>query len=142
MTYNSSYYFEVYGFFSPNVFLSVIIVKPDEFELDVNAPTKARLKDFAARIQSYTSLLPTTDAFDLGKHIAESSGIVSALKEDPSDKDRIDNIEELLDSIKAFTEREPESAINEATGELISEYFPTLDHYLETVSNSRLISLA
>ncbi len=111
-----------------------IIVKPDKFELDVNAPTKARLKDFAARIQSYTSLLPTTDAFDLGKHIAESSGIVSALKEDPSDKDRIENIEELLDSIKAFTEREPESAINEATGELISEYFPTLDHYLETVS--------
>ena len=111
-----------------------ILVKPDEFELDVNAPTKARLKDFAARIQSYTSLLPTTDAFDLGKHIAESSGIVSALKEDPSDKERLDNIEELLDSIKAFTEREPESAINEATGELISEYFPTLDHYLETVS--------
>ena len=111
-----------------------IIVRPDDFELDVNAPTKARLKDFAARIQSYTSLLPTTDAFDLGKHIAESSGIVSALREDPSDKERIDNIEELLDSIKAFTEREPESAINEATGELIDTYFPTLDHYLETVS--------
>ena len=111
-----------------------IIVQPDEFQLDVNAPTKARLKDFAARIQSYTSLLPTTDAFDLGKHIAESSGIISTLKEDPSDKDRIENIEELLDSIKAFTEREPESAINEASGELISEYFPTLDHYLETVS--------
>lgn len=111
-----------------------ILVQPDEFQLDVNAPTKARLKDFAARIQSYTSLLPTTDAFDLGKHIAESSGIISALKEDPSDKERIDNIEELLDSIKAFTEREPESAINEATGELISTYFPTLDHYLETVS--------
>ncbi len=111
-----------------------VIVQPDEFQLDVNAPTKARLKDFAARIQSYTSLLPTTDAFDLGKHIAESSGIISTLKEDPSDKDRIENIEELLDSIKAFTEREPESAINEASGELISEYFPTLDHYLETVS--------
>lgn len=111
-----------------------ILVQPDEFQLDVNAPTKARLKDFATRIQSYTSLLPTTDAFDLGKHIAESSGIISALKEDPSDKERIDNIEELLDSIKAFTEREPESAINEATGELISTYFPTLDHYLETVS--------
>ncbi len=111
-----------------------VITKPDEFQLDVNAPTKARLLDFAARIQSYTALLATTDAFDLAKHIAESSGIVSALKEDPSDKDRIDNIEELLDSIKAFTEREPESTINEATGELISNYFPTLDHYLETVS--------
>lgn len=111
-----------------------IITHPDEFQLDVNAPTKARLSDFATRIQSYTSLLPTTDAFDLAKHIAESSGIVAALKEDPSDKDRIDNIEELLDSIKAFTEREPESTINEATGELISTYFPSLDHYLETVS--------
>lgn len=111
-----------------------VITKPDEFQLDVNAPTKARLLDFAARIQSYTALLATTDAFDLAKHIAESSGIVNALKEDPSDKDRIDNIEELLDSIKAFTEREPESTINEATGELISNYFPTLDHYLETVS--------
>ncbi len=111
-----------------------VMVHPDDFNLDVNAPTKARMTDFAARIQSYTALLPTTDAFDLAKHIAESSGIVSALREDPSDKDRIDNIEELLDSIKAFTEREPESSFNEATGELISTYFPSLDHYLETVS--------
>lgn len=111
-----------------------VLTHPDDFNLDVNAPTKARMTDFAARIQSYTALLPTTDAFDLAKHIAESSGIVSALREDPSDKDRIENIEELLDSIKAFTEREPESAFNEATGELISTYFPSLDHYLETVS--------
>lgn len=111
-----------------------VMTRPDDFGLDVNAPTKARLSDFAARIQGYTALLPTTDAFDLAKNIAESSGIVNALKEDPSDKDRIENIEELLDSIKAFTEREPESSMNEGTGEVIENYFPTLDHYLETVS--------
>lgn len=111
-----------------------VMMRPDEFNLDINAPTKARLGDFAARIQSYSSLLPTTDAFELAKHIAESSGIISALKEDPSDKDRIENIEELLDSIKAFTEREPEKSFNEETGEIISTYFPSLDHYLETVS--------
>lgn len=111
-----------------------VMTRPDDFGLDVNAPTKARLADFATRIQSYTSLLPTTDAFELAKHIAESSGVVSALKEDPSDRDRIENIEELLDSIKAFTEREPDTTMNEGTGELIDTYFPTLDHYLETVS--------
>lgn len=111
-----------------------VMTRPDDFGLDVNAPTKARLSDFAARIQGYTALLPTTDAFDLAKNIAESSGIVNALKEDPSDKDRVENIEELLDSIKAFTEREPESSMNEGTGEVIENYFPTLDHYLETVS--------
>ncbi|MEG2070315.1 MAG: 3'-5' exonuclease, partial [Bacteroidales bacterium] len=111
-----------------------IITHPNDYQLEINAPTKARLVDFATRIQSYSAMLQTSDAYELGKHIAISSGMVQELKNDASEKERVDNIEELLDSMKEFTEKEPETSFNEFTGEIIEEYYPTLDHYMENVA--------
>ncbi|MBP1672671.1 MAG: UvrD/REP helicase [Bacteroidetes bacterium] len=110
-----------------------VIENPSKFGLDVNNPTKERLMEFVTKIKSFSALLTTTDAYELGKHIVVSVGILKELSEDKTDLDRKQNVEELLDSIKEFTEKEPESSFNESTGEIIDEYFPSLDRFLESV---------
>jgi len=111
-----------------------VVETPDNYQLDVNAPTKARLKDFAVRIKSYSAMITNTDAYELGKHIVMTTGVLQELNADKSDIDRLQNVEALLDSMKEFTEREPESLFNEDTGEIITEYFPSLDRFVESIS--------
>ena len=111
-----------------------VVETPDRYNLDVNAPTRARLQDFAVRIKSYSAMLTKTDAYELGKHIVTTSGMMQELSADKSDIDRLQNVEALLDSMKEFTEKEPESLFNEATGEIITDYFPSLDRFVESIS--------
>lgn len=111
-----------------------LIEDPDRYNLDLGAATKARLKDFTLRIKGFSSMITTTDAYELGKHIVTSSGIFQNLKEDITEKERLDNVEELLDSMKEFVEREPDFEFNEDTGELIEEYFPSLDRFMSSVA--------
>ena len=111
-----------------------VVENPDLYNLDVNAPTKARLQDFAVRIKSYSAMIAKTDAYELGKHIVMTTGIMQELNADKSDIDRLQNVEALLDSMKEFTEKEPESLFNESTGEVITDYFPSLDRFVESIS--------
>jgi DNA helicase-2/ATP-dependent DNA helicase PcrA len=111
-----------------------VVENPDRYHLDVNMPTKARLQDFAVRIKSYSAMIAKTDAYELGKHIVITSGIQQELNADKSDIDRLQNVEALLDSMAAFTEKEPETLFNEATGEIITDYFPSLDRFVESIS--------
>lgn len=111
-----------------------VVSQPKIHELAVNGPTMAKLEDFANFIKSCSAQLTTLDAYELGKQIVIKSGIAKALKENTDEKERADNVEELLDAIKSFTEKEPESSINEETGEMIEEYFPSLDQFMESVA--------
>jgi DNA helicase-2/ATP-dependent DNA helicase PcrA len=111
-----------------------VLENPDSYNLDVNAPTKARLQDFAVRIKSFSASITKTDAYELGKHIVTSTGIQQELSADKSDIDRQQNVQQLLDSMKEFTEKEPETLFNESTGEIITDYFPSLDRFVESIS--------
>lgn len=111
-----------------------VVENPDFFEVPVNGPTKERLKTFAAKIKSFTAMLLSNNAYELGKHIAFASGIVSALAADPTDKDRADNVEELLSAMQDFSENAEETTFNEETGELIQDFQPTMDRFLESVA--------
>ena len=111
-----------------------VIENPVFFEVPVNGPTKEKLMDFANKIKSFSALLATKDAYEMGKHIVFASGIAAALKADPSDKDRMDNVEELLDAMKDFSENAEGTSFNDDTGEIIDEFNPTLDRFLESVA--------
>lgn len=110
-----------------------VVNNPQRYELPVNKPTQERLQDFATKIKSFSTQLTTVDAYELGMSIVKSVGIIQDLNQDKSDQDRKQNVEELLDSMKLFTEKEPESLFNEATGEIVEEYFPSLDQFLESI---------
>jgi len=111
-----------------------VIAHPDDFSLEVNIPTRSKLQDFASRIRAYTAQLQTTNAYDLAMHIVTTTGVLQDLKDNIAEKERLENVEELLDSVKEFTEKTPENSFNEETGELIDQYFPTLDRYMESIA--------
>jgi len=74
----------------------------------LNRPTIARVEEFTTMIRSFAAQLATKDAYELAKHITSSVGLIKTLKEDDSPEgiSRIENIEELLNAIKDFTEKE------------------------------------
>jgi DNA helicase II / ATP-dependent DNA helicase PcrA len=78
----------------------------DKIDLKLNAGTKQKLADFVTMIQSFQVINENQDAFVLADHVAKKTGLVQELKKDgtPEGIARIENIEELLNGIKDFTE--------------------------------------
>jgi len=111
-----------------------VVSEPQLFNLGVNGPTMNRLVEFADMIRGFTAQLQNTNAYELGKQIVIKTGIAKILKENTDEKERVDHVEELLDAMKGFTEKEPESNFDEATGEIIDNYFPSLDHFMESIA--------
>ncbi len=111
-----------------------VVSFPQKYGLPVAGNVIAKLVEFADMIKGFSARLKTVDAYELAKEIAIKSGIAKVLKENTDEKERVDHLEELLDSIKGFTEKEPESSVDERTGELIEDYFPSLDYFMESIA--------
>ncbi|HRY33656.1 MAG TPA: 3'-5' exonuclease [Bacteroidales bacterium] len=97
--------------------------------------TAGKISDFIIKIRSYQAQLANTGAIDLAEHIAYTAGIIRELKEDqtPEGISRMENIQELLNAIRDFSDR-PQETINEITGEITTTANPTLDRFLQEVS--------
>ena len=82
----------------------------DKIDLKLNSGTKAKLADFVNMIKSFQIINENQDAFYLTEHITKKTGLVQELKKDgtPEGIARIENIEELLNGIKDFTEGQKE----------------------------------
>jgi len=82
----------------------------DKIDLKLNAGTKAKLNDFVTMIKSFQVINENQDAFFLTDHVTKKTGLVQELKKDgtPEGIAKIENIEELLNGIKDFTEGQKE----------------------------------
>ncbi len=109
-----------------------LISKPDHRLTEINRGTITKLTDFATMIRSFAVKLDKMNAFELAEHITKSVGIMAALKEEDNIEsvNRIENIEELLNAIMEFAEREP------VAGELGEEGVPqrSLGHFMQEVA--------
>ena len=78
----------------------------DKIDLKLNSGTKNKLQDFVLMIKSFQVIDQNQDAFYLADHVTKKTGLVQELKKDgtPEGIARIENIEELLNGIKDFTE--------------------------------------
>jgi DNA helicase-2/ATP-dependent DNA helicase PcrA len=85
-----------------------------------------KVAEFATMIKSFAAMQKTKDAFTIAQHIAKSSGLLKDLSEDttPEGIARIENIEELLNGIKEFSE--------EAEGEEVT--LKTLEDYMKDIA--------
>jgi ATP-dependent DNA helicase UvrD/PcrA len=83
-----------------------------------------RVQDFAIMIKSFATYIQKKDAFDIGMHIIDSTRILIDLKseETPENIDRINNVEELLNSLKDFTVNHPFKEEDENAFVPITEY--------------------
>ena len=82
----------------------------DKIDLKLNSGTKQKLQDFVTMIRSFQVINESQDAFYLADHVSKKTGLVQELKKDgtPEGIARIENIEELLNGIKDFTEGQKE----------------------------------
>ncbi|MGB0423283.1 MAG: ATP-dependent helicase, partial [Flavobacteriales bacterium] len=83
-----------------------VINFPNQFPSGLNQSTQAKLNKFATMIKSFQAELHSKNAYDLAEHIARESGLVRELTTDKSPEGvaRYENIQELLNGIKLFTE--------------------------------------
>jgi DNA helicase-2/ATP-dependent DNA helicase PcrA len=93
-----------------NISLFKVIENIHEFDIGLNSSAKLKVDEFAAMIKSFSAMLKTHNAYDLGQHIAIHSGILRDLYADksPEGVSRHENIQELLNGLKEFTESEIE----------------------------------
>ncbi len=82
----------------------------DKIDLKLNHGTKQKLKDFVLMILSFQAIDQNHDAFYVTEHVSKKTGLVQELKKDatPEGMAKIQNIEELLNGLKDFTEGQKE----------------------------------
>ena len=82
----------------------------DQIDLKLTASTRTKLKDFVTMIQSFQVINENHDAFYVAEYVTKKTGLVQELKKDatPEGIARIENIEELLNGIRDFTEGQKE----------------------------------
>ena len=110
-----------------------ILEDPSSCPVQLTEATMGKLTSFITMIRSFSVLLKTKPAFELARHIATSSGLLKEMYDDktPEGVSRFENIEELLNAIKEFTEKQapppivslpvdgllPEENTNQGTGD-------------------------
>jgi DNA helicase-2/ATP-dependent DNA helicase PcrA len=113
-----------------NTNLWEVLNNPIKFSVQLNSGTRTKLANFTTLIKSFAAELKKKDAFDAANHIAQSSGLLRLYREEdtPEGISRVENIEELLNGIKAFSERGAE----ENAGDLHSQ--GSLEEFMQDVA--------
>lgn len=88
-----------------------VIKEPARYALPINKGTAIKLGQFTTLVDRFTSSMLVTSAYDLGHDVAKSTGILKELYNDksPEGVSRYENIQELLNGIKDFSERQNEA---------------------------------
>ncbi len=88
-----------------------VINDPFKYNLNVNRGTLSKLESFALMIHSFSIDVSKKDAFEAAKNIANTSKLLKMYREDdaPEAISRVENLEELLNAIKEFSEKDAES---------------------------------
>lgn len=96
---------------------------------EFNMGTVGKLTNFVTLIMSFQTQIDKMNAFELAKHITDTIGIIKVLKEDesPDGVTRVQNIEELLNAIMEFSDKQ----VDEVTGEQMTVNLPK---FLEDVA--------
>ncbi len=113
-----------------NVNLWEVLNKPGQYNVKLNGGTLNKLSNFVTMIKSFALELKKKDAYEAARHIASASGLIPMLREEdtPEGISRIENLEELLNAIKEFTEKETE----ENSGDLQGQ--GTLEEFMQVVA--------
>ena len=110
-----------------------------DFDLGINSGVANKISEFMTMIKLFSTHVSDTNAFDLAKKIVNASGLVTMLRndDDPENANRIENIEELLNGIQEYCEREdlitPGGTENAEQENGTAQTIKTLDSFLQQV---------
>lgn len=117
------------------------------YNIGINKGTQKKLFDFCTMIQSFRAMLDEKTAYDLGHHVASSSGILKNLYDDksPEGVSRYENIQELLNGMKEFSDQpnvEDDQKVNTLSDFLLDVALLTdLDQEEEGENNVSLMTI-
>ena len=125
-----------------DVSLWTVMENLNSFGLGISSGVVNKINEFMTMIKLHSAHIHDTDAYTLAHKIINASGLITMLRndDDPDNANRIENIEELLNGIQEYCEREetitPENedeveSIDE--NENISGGIKTLDMFLQQV---------
>ena len=110
------------------------------FGLSISSGAVQKIGEFVMMIKRFSAMLPVTNAYDLAKQIVYNSGIITLLRndDDPDNPNRIENIEELLNGVQEFCEKEDQFTEevgndNQNTQNTQTTPIKTLDQFLQQV---------
>ncbi len=120
-----------------DVSIFTVMENLDAFDLGVNSGSTATLNEFVTKIKRLSAPGPVIDAVELAQQVVRFSNIISLLREDPDpdNPNRIENIEELLNGVKEFCDRDEQNtpgSIDVAEPEELNS-LRTLDLFLQQV---------
>lgn len=94
----------------------------------LNAATVYKLNEFTIMIKSFMTMLNDHDVYEVSMHVAKTAQFIKTLKEDdtPEGISRLENVQELLNSIKGYVEEQIQ----------VEDGNPTLSGFLENVALS------
>jgi DNA helicase-2/ATP-dependent DNA helicase PcrA len=83
-----------------------VIEMPEMYNVKLGSGAMTKISEFAAMIKSFRAEMATLPAFELANRISTASGILKELYDDktPEGVSRYENIQELLNGIKEFTD--------------------------------------
>ncbi len=87
-----------------------IITNLNQYNVGINNGAQTKIGNFIEMMKSFASQLMSKNAYELGNEIASTTGILKELYTDrtPEGISRYENIQELLNGLKEFTETENE----------------------------------
>ena len=108
-----------------------VLTNPTQFQIKISSAVKNKIDHFANMIRAFGKEVAEKDAYSLAEDIAKASGILTDLFSDktPEGIARYDNIQELLNGIKEFVDKEDEG---EATDENAQR--KTLDVFMQDIA--------
>ncbi|MDO6433417.1 UvrD-helicase domain-containing protein [Flavitalea sp. BT771] len=110
-----------------NITLWEVLEKAREFGF--KAGTLEAVENFVLMIRSFASMLATKNAYEVATHVGKQTNLVKELFNDKTTEGlaRYENIQELLNSIKEFTERPDEDGV-------LEEEVKGLGNYLQQIT--------
>ncbi|MES1160347.1 MAG: UvrD-helicase domain-containing protein, partial [Bacteroidota bacterium] len=105
-----------------NIYLWNVLERAGEF--GYKAGTLEAIENFVLMIRSFASMLETKNAYEVAVHVGKQTNLVKELFSDKTTEGlaRYENIQELLNSIKEFTERPDEDGVLETETKGLGNY--------------------
>ncbi|NNC82446.1 MAG: UvrD-helicase domain-containing protein [Flavobacteriales bacterium] len=100
-----------------------VIREPARYALPINKGTASKLSAFTTLIESFAASMRVTSAYDLGHEVAKTTGILKELYNDktPEGVSRYENIQELLNGIKDFSEKQREQDLDDTMSDFLMD---------------------
>lgn len=106
-----------------------IMMKMNHFDLGISARTQKSIQDFINMIHVFQRWAQEFDAYEVARRVVKSTEIIEDLNKEktPEAQGRVENVQELLDGIKTFTEEDnAEFIVTEIQDKSLSSYLQNI----------------